>query len=48
MTLFLLTWAIGVAAIVILALALPCKGCQLRRQRLREAYARWKSARSVD
>jgi hypothetical protein len=45
-TAFILAWVIGVAAIVGLALALPCKGCRLRRERIQRAYDAWKKSRS--
>jgi len=45
MTALLVTSAVGVALIVGLALALPCRACELRRQRMSEAYARWRAAR---
>jgi hypothetical protein len=34
--------AIGVAIIASLAMLLPCKACQARRERMRAAYARWR------
>lgn len=45
MTGFVLAWVIGVLAIIGLALALPCNGCRLRRERLRRAYEAWKKNR---
>jgi hypothetical protein len=33
---------IGVAIIVGLAMLLPCKACQARRERMRAALARWR------
>ncbi|MGE3475860.1 MAG: hypothetical protein AB7H70_08630 [Rhodospirillaceae bacterium] len=45
MTVFLAVCAAIVAGIVGLALALPCKGCRLRRERLHHAYEKWKKAR---
>jgi hypothetical protein len=38
--------AAGVAAIVALALALPCPACQRRRARLRAAYAAWRERKA--
>jgi hypothetical protein len=35
-----------VAAIVALALALPCPACQRRRARMRAAYAAWREQRT--
>lgn len=38
----LIVSAIGVTLILGLALILPCKACQARRERMRAAYARWR------
>jgi hypothetical protein len=32
-----------VAAIVALALILPCEACRLRRERMKQAYATWRA-----
>jgi len=32
-----------IALFVALALMLPCPACQKRRQRMREAYAKWQA-----
>lgn len=42
----ILAWVVAVTVIVGLALALPCKGCRLRRERLQRAYENWKKTRS--
>ena len=34
--------AAAVAGIIGLALALPCAACEKRRQRMREAYEKWR------
>jgi hypothetical protein len=38
--------AISVGIILGLAMILPCKACQARRERLRAAYARWRETNS--
>jgi gas vesicle protein len=38
-------WGAVVGAVVVAALALPCNGCRLRRERLKRAYRDWKKAR---
>jgi hypothetical protein len=43
---FLIVWGVAVVIIVGLALALPCKGCRLRRERLQRVYDEWKKSRS--
>jgi hypothetical protein len=43
---FAIAWALAIAAIVGLALVLPCKACRLRRERLERAYENWKKSRS--
>jgi hypothetical protein len=48
MTGFLIASAIGIAAILGLALALPCEGCRLRRKRMRQAYDRWRARRPIE
>jgi gas vesicle protein len=45
-TLFIAICGAIVAAIAGLALALPCKGCELRRERLRQTYEAWKKTRN--
>jgi hypothetical protein len=35
-----------IAFTVVVALVLPCEACRLRRERMREAYARWQAAKS--
>ena len=35
-----------VAIIVALALILPCPACEKRRQRMREAYAKWQAEKA--
>ena len=35
-----------VAAIVALALILPCEACRLRRERMKQAYAVWQANRA--
>lgn len=47
MKIVLIAWAIGVGAIIGLALILPCEGCRLRRERLKRAYALWRETRSA-
>ena len=42
MTTLLVASSIGVVVIVGLALLLPCPACRTRRERMREAYARWR------
>ena len=42
----LLISAVGVAAISLLALLMPCKACHLRRERLRKAYESWQATRA--
>lgn len=42
----LLISAVGVAAISLLALPMPCKACQLRRERIRKAYEAWQTTRA--
>lgn len=37
MTGFFIAWGVGVAVIIALALILPCEGCRLRRERMRQA-----------
>ncbi len=41
----LIASGIVVFVIVALALAMPCEGCRLRRERMRQAYERWRSSR---
>jgi len=45
MTALLVAAGIGVFFIVGLALLLPCPACKKRRERMREAYARWREQR---
>lgn len=45
MTGFLVTVGVIVAAVVGLALALPCPACRARRERLARAYAEWRRAK---
>jgi hypothetical protein len=33
------------AAIVAIALILPCEACRLRRERMKQAYAAWQAKR---
>ncbi len=33
------------AVIVIVALMLPCEACRLRRERMKQAYAAWQTAK---
>lgn len=47
MTIALIAWAIGVGAVIGLALILPCEGCRLRRERLKRAYAQWRDTDSA-
>lgn len=42
---FIAAWVLGVGAIGILALVFPCKGCRLRRERMKLAYETWKKSR---
>ncbi|MGE4063643.1 MAG: hypothetical protein AB7E79_09770 [Rhodospirillaceae bacterium] len=46
MTEVLIFWALAVIVIAGVALALPCQGCRLRRERLRRAYDDWKKSRA--
>ncbi len=48
MTTLLIAAAIGVAVIFGLAMALPCPACKKRRERMREAYARWRETHRPD
>ena len=43
MILMLSVSAAGIALIMGLALALPCAACRKRNERMRAAYAEWKS-----
>jgi len=43
MTVFLWATGLGVALVVVLALILPCPACRLRRERMRDAYTRWRA-----
>jgi len=45
-TLFLALCMTFIVVIAGLALALPCKGCELRRERLKQTYEAWKKARA--
>jgi hypothetical protein len=42
----LIITGVVVASIVAVALVLPCEACRLRRERMRDAYARWQGAKS--
>jgi len=47
MTTFVLVIAGLVGALTILALALPCEACRLRRERMKKTYAEWQAARGA-
>lgn len=45
MSALVLISAAVVMVIVGLALALPCRACKVRRERMRAAYERWRAAK---
>lgn len=45
MTALLIVAGLTVVIVGGLAMALPCEGCRLRRQRMRKAYEHWRTTR---